>query len=495
MEPSSPFVQNHEFSHAFLLPFSFNHNSRTPCRRELRKGGQDESFWSAKQSSSLDSGASHSPGNQELGRNSVFASVGKPVRDRVQNPALILKRQRDDNPFSSTGKPVRGIENQFARKWWDYHSMQISDNQYFEKVFKNLRHKLNRSNWHLIKRPMYWSGFFLSTTLNASVHLGPNYNENLVTYRNVVRQRAEVFLEHVFVILNVSRIEWTFFSWMRSTLHHDKVMKWAKAKVHVKWDSVLFLGKIQEHSEANAKCKDQLQRLPTVQRMRRIRVTFSRDTRDRNLSESWTGFTQFALLNEKTSWKEHVLWGAAHDNSSNCQTWSVVARKLAQYVESSSTKGKASMSYRESEARPCWKVERHLFICPDDKNKVEKPLKTQGKSWNFQQKLPCLVSWRPRRVRTSIEKSKADPHKILTPKHACIVEAHESARKRLEGTLSKDHRDHIAEKVVPLVESVQSCVQVRSHAPSGENSGCENRSGQRMGEARKDASMANDQSK
>ena len=226
-------------------------------------------------------------------------------------------------------------------------------------------------------------GFFLSTTLKASVHLGPNYNENLVTYRNVVRQRAEVILEHVFEILNVSRIEWTFFSWMRSTLHHDKVMKWAKAKVHVKWDSVLFLGKIQEHSEANAKCKDQLQRLPTVQRMRWIRVKYSRDTRDRNLSESWTGFTQFALLNEKTSWKEHVLWGAAHDNSSNCQTWSVVARKLAQYVKSSSTKGKASMSYRESEARPCWKVERHLFICPDDKSMVEKPLKNARKKLEF----------------------------------------------------------------------------------------------------------------
>ena len=30
--------------------------------------------------------------------------------------------------------------------------------------------------------------------------------------------------------------------------------------------------------------------------------------------------------------------------------------------------------------------------------------------------------------------------------HACIVEAHESARKRAEGTPSKDHEDHIAEK-------------------------------------------------
>ena len=31
-------------------------------------------------------------------------------------------------------------------------------------------------------------------------------------------------------------------------------------------------------------------------------------------------------------------------------------------------------------------------------------------------------------------------------KYACIVEADESARKRLEGTLHKDHEDHIAGK-------------------------------------------------
>ena len=31
-------------------------------------------------------------------------------------------------------------------------------------------------------------------------------------------------------------------------------------------------------------------------------------------------------------------------------------------------------------------------------------------------------------------------------KHACIVEADESSRKRMEGPLHKDHEDHIAGK-------------------------------------------------
>ena len=45
---------------------------------------------------------------------------------------------------------------------------------------------------------------------------------------------------------------------MRSTLLHDKVNKWARAKVHVYSDSVLCLGKMDEHTDANAKWKDQL---------------------------------------------------------------------------------------------------------------------------------------------------------------------------------------------------------------------------------------------
>ena len=42
-------------------------------------------------------------------------------------------------------KPVRGVENQLAKTRLDYHNMQTSDNQYLEKVFKNLRQKLNLS--------------------------------------------------------------------------------------------------------------------------------------------------------------------------------------------------------------------------------------------------------------------------------------------------------------------------------------------------------------
>ena len=52
-----------------------------------------------------------------------------------------------------------------------------------------------------------------------------------------------------------------------------------------------------------------------------------------------------------------------------------------------------------------------------------------------------------------------ESNKIKT-KHGCILEAHESTRKRLETTLLKDHEDHIAEKRVQINKSLQFGAQV-----------------------------------
>ena len=67
---------------------------------------------------------------------------------------------------------------------------------------------------------------FMSTTMKASVHLGPSYNEKLVAFRNTdfkelktlfgITQR--LILEQSFGILNVSTIVWNFTPWMGPTL-------------------------------------------------------------------------------------------------------------------------------------------------------------------------------------------------------------------------------------------------------------------------------------
>ena len=77
--------------------------------------------------------------------------------------------------------------------------------------------------------------------MEASVHLGPNYNEHLEVYwntnfeelKNLIDITQRLILEHEAEILNVSPIGWTASSWTRSTLLHDQVIKWTKAKVHV----------------------------------------------------------------------------------------------------------------------------------------------------------------------------------------------------------------------------------------------------------------------
>ena len=88
----------------------------------------------------------------------------------------------------------------------------------------------------------------MSTTMKAAAHLGPNYNDNLVTHRNTNFEELKTLFDitqrlifnHGFEILNVSTIEW-------STLLHAKVIQWAKAKIHVYSDSGLCLGKMYDH--------------------------------------------------------------------------------------------------------------------------------------------------------------------------------------------------------------------------------------------------------
>ena len=157
------------FFHCFPAAISILSRSREPCRTELRKGGPEKNLWcqnreelvvsrnlSAKQSASMDSGCFIRPGESRFGSEFCFRKHWETSAGQGPEPS---EWQRDDNPFSSTGKLVRsglcersstgksarGIENQLARKKLDYHNMQISDNQYTEKVFKNLRKKLNLS--------------------------------------------------------------------------------------------------------------------------------------------------------------------------------------------------------------------------------------------------------------------------------------------------------------------------------------------------------------
>ena len=99
--------------------------------------------------------------------------------DTLSSGTRKLVRSGESASSGSTRKLVRGDDSQIERTLLEFHKMQISDHRYLEKVFKNLRQKLNLADeapvLDLETNVLIW-GLFRSTTMKAAVHLGPNYN-------------------------------------------------------------------------------------------------------------------------------------------------------------------------------------------------------------------------------------------------------------------------------------------------------------------------------
>ena len=105
MEPSSSFVQHHEFLNVFLQPFSFNLKAKTPCRRELKKSGGNTK--------------ASTFGIKKLWRKTIFF-VGfgcflQPGESRVVSELCFhypaessQERHGDANPFSRSGETSAG---------------------------------------------------------------------------------------------------------------------------------------------------------------------------------------------------------------------------------------------------------------------------------------------------------------------------------------------------------------------------------------------------
>ena len=110
-------------------------------------------------------------------------------QERQQDDTLPGRR---DEPSSSDSarKLERGEDIQIGRSETEFHNMQISDHRYLEKVFKNLRKKLNLAEEapvigvEALKTNVLIWGLPMSTTTNVTIHLKPKYIENLEVYRN-----------------------------------------------------------------------------------------------------------------------------------------------------------------------------------------------------------------------------------------------------------------------------------------------------------------------
>ena len=156
----------------------------------------------------------------------------------------------------------------------------------------------------------------------------------------------------------------------------------------------------------------------------------------RDLSDSWTGFTQFALLNEKPP--DGFLWsgedwqnGKRHPDYLWPKLWTKLARNTL-------LREKQKCVIEKPKLDNARRLRGINFIDPEDKEfkgtirnawKMETPMAPA---------MPCKTCKKSKNGET---RSKTNDFKS---KFACILDASESTRMRKEESLPKYHEDHIA---------------------------------------------------
>ena len=143
-----------------------------------------------------------------------------------------------------------------------------------------------------------------------------------------------------------------------------------------------------------------------------------------SLSDSWTGFTRFTLLNE-TPPKGYVVWWEADENSNDITSRSHMAWRLDENWKSRSMTGKARMDNRQTKTRKCQKkLEDNLMIRVMMSTKTSFKKATRKLDTQMAAAMPCKREF-----------SKAS---------SCITEAHVSTRLRIESAATRIHDGRIA---------------------------------------------------
>ena len=108
---------------------------------------------------------------------------------------------------------------------------------------------------------------FLTSTLEASVFMGKNYLENLLSIKNTgnnfTKKQMFDISEKLIVgqsdeMCGVTLINWEDSPWKQSLVKDEEVISLSHAKVYVFSDSVLCLGKMKENPQSNTVWEDKL---------------------------------------------------------------------------------------------------------------------------------------------------------------------------------------------------------------------------------------------
>ena len=101
--------------------------------------------------------------------------------------------------------------------------------------------------------PAIWV-MFMNTTLQAAVHLGQDYDQNLrfvkkdfLDFFEEVIQRNQKLIKNQTEIIGIWMIDYEEYTWSATSLLCDRIFKISNAKTNVFADSVLCLGGVKEN--------------------------------------------------------------------------------------------------------------------------------------------------------------------------------------------------------------------------------------------------------
>ena len=191
----------------------------------------------------------------------------------------------------------------------------------------------------------------------------------------------------------------------------------------------------------------------------------------RDLSVPWTGFTQFTLLEEKPP--EGKMWSGERLTKRQATSrpdhlWPDLWTKFGRNAK---LKGKRKWSHEKPKLDNARKLRGIYFIDTEDKD-FKETIKNARKKLEtpMAPAMPCKTC---KKSKHGEARSKTDDFKF---KFACILEASESPRMRMEESLPKYHEDHIAGKGDKSLQHY-NLVHKYSYASSNENTRSKSSSG------------------
>ena len=162
----------------------------------------------------------------------------------------------------------------------------------------------------------------------------------------------------------------------------------------------------------------------------------------RDLSDSWTGFTQITLLSERPP--EGYMWSGreTEKTASDIQARSLMARTLNEIGKKCPVEGEAKVVTWKQKLDNARKLRDSCFIDPEDKE-FKETIKNARKKLEtpMAPAMPCKTS---KNSQHGVTRGKSNE---IKSKLACILEASESTRLRLEESLPNIMTTILQEKV------------------------------------------------